>query len=51
MNDYRTAADSDRLTDPPERSSSQVWRLGVWVILVQVGTMILLWVMQAAFAG
>jgi hypothetical protein len=51
MNDYRAATGSDRITDPPERSSSQVWRLGVWVILVQTVTLILLWVMQAVFAG
>jgi hypothetical protein len=35
---------------PPERSSGQVWRLGARVMLVQVVTLVLLWVVQAMFA-
>jgi hypothetical protein len=36
---------------PPERSSRQVWTLGVRVILVQVATLMALWIVQALFAS
>lgn len=47
----RTAAGHGQITEPPERSSGRVWGLGVRVILVQVVALILLWVLQAVFAG
>jgi hypothetical protein len=39
------------MTEPPERTSSQVWALGLRVMLVQLITLIALWGIQAAFAG
>jgi hypothetical protein len=35
----------------PERTSSQVWRLGIRVLAVQVVTLLALWLIQTAFAG
>lgn len=37
--------------EPPERTSGQVWRLGVKVVLVQVLALVLLWVIQTVYAG
>jgi hypothetical protein len=37
--------------EPPERSSRQVWTLGVRVLLVQVITLLALWMLQAVFAS
>jgi hypothetical protein len=39
------------MTEPTERTSSQVWGLGTRVLLVQVITLIGLWLLQALFAG
>jgi hypothetical protein len=39
------------MTEKPERTSGQVWSLGVKVLAVQVVTLILLWWLQATFAG
>lgn len=36
--------------DPPERTSRQVWALGVRVMIVQVVTLLALWLIQATFA-
>jgi hypothetical protein len=51
MTAARAAAGGDPVGQPPERSSGQVWRLGVRVMAVQVVALILLWVIQAVFAG
>jgi hypothetical protein len=51
MTEPRADAAGGQVTAPTERTSGQVWRLGAWVILVQIVTLILLWVMQAVFAG
>jgi hypothetical protein len=37
--------------EPVERSSRQVWTLGVKILAIQVITLILLWVLEARFAG
>jgi hypothetical protein len=39
------------MTEPPERSSRQVWSLGIRVMTVQVITLIALWILQALFAS
>jgi hypothetical protein len=39
------------MSDAPERSSAQVWALGVRVLLVQVVTLALLWALEALFVG
>jgi hypothetical protein len=38
-------------SEPVERTSRQVWALGVKILAIQVVTMILLWVLEARFAG
>jgi hypothetical protein len=37
--------------EPPERTSRQVWVLGVKILVIQVVTLILLWVIEAVYAG
>jgi len=49
MTEASAAPDEGLVANPPERSSSQVWALGVRVMLVQVVTLILLWWMQVVF--
>jgi hypothetical protein len=39
------------MSDAPERTSRQVWRLGIKILAVQVVTILLLWWLQATFAG
>jgi hypothetical protein len=39
------------VTERPERTSREVWILGVKVLAVQVVTLVLLWWAQATFAG
>ena len=39
------------MTDATERSSAQVWSLGVRVLAVQVVTLVALWLLQVVFAG
>jgi hypothetical protein len=39
------------MTEPPERTSTQVWGLGTRVLFVQVVTLIGLWLLQALFAS
>jgi hypothetical protein len=39
------------MTESPERTSGQVWRLGTKILAVQVVTILLLWWLQATFAG
>jgi hypothetical protein len=51
MTDAHATAGGGPVAEPPERSSAQVWRLGVKVVLVQVVALLLLWVIQAVFAG
>jgi hypothetical protein len=50
MNDTGSAADVGP-GDPPERTVRQVWRLGANILAIQVATMLLLWLLQAAFSG
>lgn len=50
MTETPQAPDAGLAADPPERTSSQVWALGVRVMLVQVVTLVLLWGMQVVFA-
>lgn len=49
MSETSAAPDDGLVTEPPERSSSQVWALGVRVMIVQVVTLVLLWGMQVLF--
>jgi hypothetical protein len=37
--------------EPAEGSSRQVWALGVKILAIQVVSMILLWVLEARYAG
>jgi hypothetical protein len=39
------------MTEPTERTTTQVWGLGTRVLLVQVVTLIALWILQALFGG
>jgi hypothetical protein len=48
---FRDPARSATAAEPPERSSRQVWALGARILAIQVATMILLWVLEARFAG
>jgi hypothetical protein len=37
--------------EPVERTSRQVWSLGVKILVIQVVTLVLLWVIEAVYAG
>jgi hypothetical protein len=39
------------VTQGTERSTGHVWRLGLRVLLVQVVTLVALWVLQSMFAA
>jgi hypothetical protein len=39
------------MTEPTERTSTQVWSLGTRVLLVQVVTLLALWLLQSLFGG
>jgi hypothetical protein len=39
------------MTEKPERTSRQVWTLGFKILTIQVITLILLWMLEARFAG
>jgi hypothetical protein len=51
VTESHAAAPGAASTEPPERSPGQVWRLGARVVLVQVVTLVLLWLVQATFAA
>jgi hypothetical protein len=39
------------MTEPTERSSRQVWTLGIRVMAVQAITLLALWILQALYAS